>query len=78
MRHALHPDGEAGFQHLGVGGAGVGHVDLHAGRTVETRARAGAACDGLVVLERLIAPDEVVHRPLAARDHAERAIERIP
>jgi hypothetical protein len=77
MRHALDANGEAGFENLGIGGAGVGHVYLHAGRAVEARARAGAAGDGLVILEALIAPDEVVHRPLASRDDVERAVKRL-
>ena len=38
---------------------------------------AGAAAHGLVVLVRVVAEDDVVHRPLARREHAEGAVERV-
>ena len=44
---------------------------------VESRARAGAARDRLVVLVRVVAEREIVHRALRRREHAQRAVERI-
>jgi hypothetical protein len=63
------------FQHLRVGHPGVGHVALHSIAAVEARPGAGAARDGFVVLEAVIAPDEVVHRALRRRDHPQRAVQ---
>ncbi len=84
---ALHPDGIAPFQHFGVGQAGVGHMRLHHGGTVEAAgllalsiehaSRAGAARDGLVILMLRVAEGEVVHGALARGLHAQCAEQRV-
>ena len=46
----LDEHGIAPFEDFRVGEPGVGHVGLHRGRAVESRSRARAGGDGLVVL----------------------------
>ena len=70
----------AGFEHLRVGQAGVGHVRVHGTGPVEVQPRAGAAANRLVVPERLrpAAPEqEIVHRSLARRHDPERAEDHV-
>src|SRR5918999_2933531 len=76
-REALQQHREAPFQHFGVGEAGIGHVRVDATGAVETLARARAAADGFVILVRVIAEGEVVHRALRRTHHAERAVQRV-
>ena len=52
-------------------------MGLHGARSVEVRSRTRSPRDRLVVLIRLVAEREVVHRPLRCREHAERAVERV-
>ena len=73
----LQPDGKSLFQNLRIGHPGVGHVALHGIAAVKARPGTGAARDGLIVLEPLIAPDKVVHRALTARQHAQRAVKGV-
>ncbi len=84
-RVALQPHREAELEHLGVGQARVGHVGLHDAvpskpptrPSASNAAGARAAGDRLVVLVARVAEGEVVHRALAGRHHAERAVERV-
>ncbi len=76
-RERLEPHRKAPFEHLGIGEPRIGHVRLHDARAVEVRTGAGAARDRLVVLVRVVAEREVVHRPLRGRQHAERAVQRV-
>src|SRR5260221_39666 len=61
---ALEAHREAPFEHFGVGEPRVRHVGLHHVGTVESRPRARAAADRLVILVLPIAEGEVVHRAL--------------
>ena len=63
---AVEAHGVAVLEHLRVGDLGVGHVGVHPARAVPPGGRTGAAADGLVVAESLVAEAEVVHGALAA------------
>ena len=71
------PHREAPLQHFRIREPRVGHVSLHGVGSVEVRAGARAAADGLVVLMLVVAEREVVHGALARREHAERAVEAV-
>ncbi len=71
------PHGKALFQHFRIGHPGVGHVALHRIAAVKARPGPGAAADRLIVLEPVVAPDEVVHRALRRRHHPQRAVQRV-
>ena len=78
------PDRELPHQHrefrledLRIGEPRVGHVGLHGIAAVEIRSRAGAAGDGLVVLQPRVAECQVVHRALGGREYTQCAVQRI-
>src|SRR5690606_10814456 len=61
---AVEADGKAPLQHLRVGEARVGHVNVHGAGAMEPVASAGATADRLVILIALVAEGEVVDRAL--------------
>ena len=63
----------AEFENLRIGETRVGHVRVHGVGAVEAGAGGRAGADRLVVLIRLVAEVEVVHRALRAGERAERA-----
>ena len=67
-------DGIAPFQHLGVGQAAVRHMRMNRITAIEIGTCARTAAQRLVILIDVVAVDEVVHRTLRRRHHAERAI----
>lgn len=54
------------LQYFGIGDGGVGHVGVNGRGAVVSFASAGAAADGLVVAEGIVAEEEVVHGALGA------------
>ncbi|MNC28716.1 hypothetical protein D3C75_769370 [compost metagenome] len=52
-------------------------MGLDGGGPVETRPCAGPTGDGFIILTRLVAEGEIVHRSLAGGQDAQRAVKRI-
>ncbi len=77
QREAFEAHRIAVLEQLGIGDAGIGHVSVHGTRAGEAGAGAGAAADGLVETETVVAEEHVVHRPLAASRQAQRLEQRV-
>src|SRR6185312_997025 len=76
-RELAQPHRKFSLENLRVGQARIGHVGLDRVAAVEVRPRAGAACNGFVVLNALIAECQVVHRSLGGGQHPERTVKGI-
>ena len=69
--------GKARLENFGVGDRGVGHVNLHGGRSFLSDGSSGPAPDGFVMAEGLIPEGQVVHRPLRTGNPSEGAEDEI-
>ena len=76
-RELPHQHRELALEDLRIGQARVGHVSLHGVAAVEVRPRAGAAGDGLVVLQVRIPEGQVVHGSLGSGENSQRCVQRI-
>jgi len=66
-------NGKAGFEDLGIGDAGIGHMRVNTRGTVCQGRRTGPSPDRLIMTKKLITEGHVVHRSLARGRPAERA-----